>query len=244
MNRVFYYELKRLIFSRTYIGLFIINGVFAWYLLTSDIIAGIACTAPFSVWSFGAYLGKVMPICILAVLFLLSCYYSKKQKSVETLTAQTPVSPGQFLVIRGVALLACFLLLCILVIGLALFFYIRFFGVYQFLDFLLPAILVLPSCFIFAVGIGLLAGRIHQVLLYLVMFIFFALGVSSVSGDFDYFGTGYFVNKPLSLPVDAFGEPAFYVSMAFGFTRLLYFVAGLAFFMISVSLSGKKARKA
>ena len=84
MNRVFYYELKRLIFSRTFIGLFIVNGVFAWYLLTSDIIAGVACTAPFSAWSFGAYLGKVMPICILAVLFLLSCYYSKKKKNYQT----------------------------------------------------------------------------------------------------------------------------------------------------------------
>ena len=244
MNRVFYYELKRLIFSRTFIGLFIVNGVFAWYLLTSDIIAGVACTAPFSAWSFGAYLGKVMPICILAVLFLLSCYYSKKQKSVETLMAQTPVSPGQFLAIRSAALLVCFLLICILVTGLALFFYIRFFGFCQFLDFLLPAILLLPSCFIFAVGIGLLAGRVHQSLLYLVMLIFFALGFSGVGGDFDYFGTGYFVNKPLSLPVDAFGEPAFHVSMAFGIARLLYFVAGIALFMISVSLSGKKARKA
>lgn len=241
MNKIFYYELKRLIFNKIFIGLLIVNGVYAWYLLTTDIIAGIAYTAPFSAWSFGAYLGKVMPFSILTILFLLSFYYSKKQKSVETLTAQTPISPAQFLMIRSAALLVCFLLICILVVGLSLFFYIRFFDFHKFFDFLLPAVLILPSCFAFAVGIGWLAGRIHQAVLYLLMLIAFAASFSNIGGAFDFFGAGYFGSYPLSLPVDSFGEPAFDVGAAFYAARLMYFTGGVILFMISISISGKKA---
>ncbi len=244
MNRIFYYELKRLICNKIFVGLFIVNGVLAWYLLTRDIIAGIAYTAPFSAWSFGAYLGKVMPFCILAILFLLSFYYSKKQKSVETLTAQTPVSPGQFLAIRIAVLFVCFLLICMLIIGLSIFFYIRFFDRYPFFDFLLPTVLILPPCFVFSTGIGLLAGRIHQNLLYFLMLVAFVLGFSNISSFFDFFGAGYFVSAPLSLAVDAFGEPAFHISLPFYLARFLYFAGGIMLIMINVRLLEKKARKA
>lgn len=244
MNRIFYYELKRLIINKIFIGLLLVNGVYAWYLLTTDIIAGIAYTAPFSAWSFGAYLGKVMPFSILTVLFLLSFYYSKKQKSVEILTEQTPISPGQFLIIRSTALLVCFLIISILAIGISLFFYIHFWEYHKFTGFLLPALFILPPCFVFAVGIGQLAGRIHQALLYLLMLAAFAVSFSDFNGAFDFFGAGYFSSYPLSLPFDAFGEPAFEVSMEFFTARLIYFTGGIVLFIISISISGKKAKKA
>lgn len=70
------------------------------------------------------------------------------------------------------------------------------------------------------------------------------MDVSNSSGYFDFFGAGYFASEPLSLAIDTFGEPAFFISPSFYCARALYFVAGIALIMISVRLSGKKARKA
>lgn len=244
MNKIFYYELKRMIFNRLFLGMFVVNGVFAWYVLTTDIIAGIAYTAPFSSWSYGTYLGKVMPISILTILLLLSGYHGKKQKQVEILTMTTPVSPAKQMLIQTAVLTVCFAVLCILITGISTIFYIRFFQLSEFADFILPSLLLILPCFVFSVGLGQLLGRFHQVLIFVLVLIVFAVGFCGIQNVFDFFGSGYFSSYPLTLPVNADGEPDFAVDILFGIIRLLYFFIGIAFFSITIKLLNRKSRKA
>lgn len=103
------------------------NGFFAWYVLTTDIILGTCFTAPFSLWSYCTYLGKVMPISMITILLLLAGYYGKKQKRVEILTTATPVTLATQMLIRTLIIFICFTILCFIIICLALYFYLHFF---------------------------------------------------------------------------------------------------------------------
>lgn len=246
MNKIFYYELKRMISGRIYLGMLVINALSAWYVLTTDIIAGIAYTAPFSAWSYGAYLGKVMPVAILTVLLLLSGYYGKKQKKVEVLTMTAPVSPAKQMMIRTAVLAVCFAVILALTTGISMVFYIRFFRFHDFFAFVLPSLFVIVPCFVFTVGLGQLLGRFHQSLVFVLILLVFLAGFSGIYsfGMFDFFGTDYFCYYPLTLPVNADGEPDFAIHAGFGIIRLLYFLAGIVFFIMAVRFSKHKSRKA
>ena len=127
MSKVFFYECKRILLKKMFFGILIVNGFFSWYILTTDIILGIGYTAPFSLWSYCTYLGKVMPIGIITVLLLLSNYYGKKQKSVEVLTMTTNITALQEMLIRTCTIGICFLIICMIDISFAFFFYFHFF---------------------------------------------------------------------------------------------------------------------
>lgn len=244
MNKIFRYELRRLVWNKFFIGLLAINGIYAWYVLTTETIAGVAYTAPFSIWSFGAYLASSMPLSILTVLFLLSVYYSKKEKQVEILTTATPVNKAHYTLIRSAAVTICFLIICAVIFGLGIYFYITIFDYRNIISFLLPSGMILLPCLLFTLGVGHLAGRIHQGLLYVLMIIALVVGFAGFPGNFDFFGNWYFRSYPISLPVGKNGEPAFMVSSAFGAARLLYLVIGGILLTIGISTQQRKAKKA
>ena len=244
MTKIFGYELRRMILNKFYIGLLIINGVYAWYALTTETIAGVADTAPFSPWSFGAYLARVMPVSILTVLFLLTLYHTKNERQVGVLTAATPVDPIRYALVRVGAIAVCFLMISVLVVGLGLYFYISVFAYRDFHAFALPTLMILLPCFVFAIGAGYSAGRIHPGLLYALMLAALIVGFIGIGGNFDFFGGGYFSQYPRSLPVGADGEPAFTVGMGFWLARLVYLAAGGVLLAIGIGSSRKKPRKA
>ncbi|MDE7243516.1 MAG: hypothetical protein K2O18_06010 [Oscillospiraceae bacterium] len=78
MAKIFRYELKRLLFNKFTAGLLVVIGFYSHWLMNGEVIAGIANTAPFSPWSFGYYLAKILPLLMLALLFFISFLYSKK----------------------------------------------------------------------------------------------------------------------------------------------------------------------
>jgi hypothetical protein len=243
LSKIFRYELRRLVWNKFFLGLLIINGVYAWYTLTHDIIAGIAYTAPFSPWSFGAYLAKVMPLAVLTVLFLISTYFSKKEKQAEVLTTATPVNPVAYSLVRCGAVAVCFLIISALVIALGDCFYAFVFAYRNFSAFILPSFLILLPCFLFALGIGYLAGRIHPVLLYVLMLVALVAGFAGIGGAFDFFGAGYFGSRPLTLPVGADGEPAFTLGAGFWTARVVYLALGVIVLVIGISAFRHKTRK-
>lgn len=61
MAKLFRYELRRLVFSRFFLGLLTVLLWYGWQLLNTVTILGVAYTAPFSPWSFGAYLAGLGP---------------------------------------------------------------------------------------------------------------------------------------------------------------------------------------
>jgi len=244
LNKILRYELRRLVWNKFFIGLLVINGIYAWYVLTTETITGVAYTAPFSLWSFGDYLASILPLSILTVLFLLSIYYSKNEKQVEILTTATPVNKIRYALVRSAAVTICFLAICAVIFGLGIYFYITFFDYRNIIPFLLPSGMIILPCLLFTLGIGYLAGRIHQGLLYALMIIALVVGFAGFGGNFDFFGSWYFSSYPISLPVGKDGEPAFMVSTGFWIARLVYLVAGGVLLTIGINTQQRKAKKA
>lgn len=242
LRRILKYELRRLIWNKIFIGLLFINGVYSWYILSTDTIKGTAYTAPFSQWSFGTYLASVMPLAVLTMLFLVSIYYSKQEKQVEVLTTATPINPIHYALVRSGVIAIGFLIICMVLFGLSLFFYISVFNYWDFTPFILPTLMILLPCFFFSLGVGYIAGRIHPRLLYVLMLVALIIGFAGNGGDFDFFGHGYFSSYPLTLPIGSNGEPAFVVSAGFGIARVLYLVVGVILLTISLSVYRRKVQ--
>ena len=237
MNRILKYELKRLLLNKFFIGLCVINGIFSWYTLTSDTIAGVAYTAPFSSWSFSAYLASVMPISILTVLFLLSIFHSKNEKQVAVLTAATPINTSRYTLVRLTVIALGFFFLCALVIGMSIIFYATFFHFWNYSVFILPAIITILPCFVFALGAGNLLGRIHRGFLYGLMLVSLATNFIPLPETLNFtgiFGSGFYANFPMSLPLAADGDPAYTLSAAFLAVRAFYLVIGVVLLAVSV----------
>lgn len=229
--------------SGLYIAMLAVNAVFAWYVLTTEIIEGIAYTAPFSVWSSCAYIGKTLPIAIITVLLLQAGYYGKQQKRVEIITSAAPMTYAQTLLIRTAVLGVCFLIICLVDSLLGAVFFASFFGYYGFGAFIIPALLEIIPCFAFAVGIGHLAGRLHCSLVYALLPIAFIAGFLGASGAFDIFGGGFFSAYPLTLPVGADGEPEFAMNSVWLLARLIYLVLGAALIFVNI-VSRPKVKRA
>jgi hypothetical protein len=244
LNKIFRYELRRLIWNKFFIGLLIINVIYAWYILTTETIAGVAYTAPFSLWSFGAYFASILPLTILTMLFLLSVYYSKKEKQVEILTTATPVNKIYYALVRCAAVTICFLIICAILFCLGIYFYITIFDYRNILPFLLPSVILMLPCLLFTLGFGQLVGRVHQGLLFALMILALIIGFSGFGGNFDFFGHWYFSKYPISLPVGKDGEPAFIISSGFWIARLVYLVTGGLLLTFVISMQQRKAKKA
>lgn len=169
-------------------------------------------------------------------------YYGKQQKRVEILISAAPITHTKTLMIRTAALGVCFLIICLIESVLGAVFYASFFGYYGFGAFILPALLEIIPCFVFSVGIGHLAGRIHQGLVYALLPIVFITGFLGAAGAFDLFGGGFFSAYPLTLPVNSDGEPGFVMNSTWLLARFIYLVAGAAILIANSAFRPKIKR--
>ena len=78
MRKVFYYECKRLLWNKFFFGLLLVLLFFGWQVLDRVTILGVSHTAPFSPWSFGDYLGRLLPLLWIGALFFLTFFISAK----------------------------------------------------------------------------------------------------------------------------------------------------------------------
>ena len=62
MGKIYLYELRRTVRSKFFWGLLAVCLFFGWNTLKTATIRGAAHTAPFSPWSFGAYLSRLLPL--------------------------------------------------------------------------------------------------------------------------------------------------------------------------------------
>lgn len=240
MKKVFCYELRRVLFSWLFLAMLVVNGMYAWYVLTSEIISGVAHTAPFSVWSYCTYIGEAMPMGMITVLLLLAGYYGKKQKQAEILLSAAPVTPAQHLVLRSLVLGVCFLVVCAVIMIAAAVFYISFFQYSDYAVFLLPACLLIIPCFSFMLGLGHLLGRLHQGFVYLLAGLASLIRLAAADYKWDLFCAGYFSGYPLTLAPGESGEPGFYMQPAWVAFRILYFLLGMGFLFLSVHCARRK----
>lgn len=221
------YELKRLILNKFFFLLAAVSGLYGYLILSDEIIYGIAYTAPFSPWSYGIYIAKVLPLLLVTLLFFITFLYSRQEKQVRLLTSATPVNIPVYCAIKCAAITAGFVIISLFVILISVIFYAKVFGFYNFSKFLAPIFITLIPAFLFIFGIGLLAGSIQSNILYALRLAALALGFFPLPEFFDIYGGTFFASYPLTLPAGVDGEPAFTLPALFIAGKIFFSAAGI-----------------
>ena len=158
MSKIFQYECRRLLWNKFFIGLAVVLLLYGALLLHAVTILGVSHTAPFSPWSFGDYLSRMLPLLWIGMLFFLTFYTSPKARRAAVLMDATPMPSKQYALVRCAAALMGGVLLSLLCMGEAAVFYGRMFHWYGWGDLLLPALATLLPALVFALGSGWAAG--------------------------------------------------------------------------------------
>ncbi len=201
MNKIVFYEIRRLLLSKIYLALLFLTLVFSYYVLRNHTILGTAYTAPFSRWSYASFLSSVVPFLIVSIIFFCTYVFSKQELAVRTITLSTPLSMTTYYITKGIAIWLAFSFTSILVIGLSFAFYAYGFKFYNYADFLQPILLVLIPPALFFFGFGMLAGLINngwQYVLIVLAFIFGNLNYSPIPGYGEVFSIAFFENYPIN----------------------------------------------
>ena len=158
MGKIFRYECRRLLWNKFFIGLAVVLLSYGAFVLHAVTILGVAHTAPFSPWSFGDYLSRMMPLLWIGMLFFLTFYTSLQARRTAILTDAAPMPPKQYALVRCTAALTGGVLLSLLCMAEAAVFYGRMFRWYSWGSLLLPALVTLLPALVFAPGERLAAG--------------------------------------------------------------------------------------
>lgn len=229
MIKLFLYELRRFRLNKFFIGLLAVTMLYSMLVMDSDIILGVANTAPFSPWSFGTYLAKLLPLLLIALLFLLSFLSSKQEKEVRALTDATPISPSKYRALRYGAITTAFALITLLPVGYGWWFYAVNFHITDFGGLLAPMLCTLIPAFLFIMGLGSLAGRIHSALVFVLMPVVLLAGFLPIADSLDLYGSSLYMKYPLTLGVL---DPSFCLPPAAILWKLIYSVSGIAMLLI------------
>ena len=132
MVKIFRYECKRLLWNKFFFGHSGRDPVLRLAGTHRRLHSG-GCphTAPFSPWTFGDYLSRLLPLLWIGVLFFLTFFTSGAERRAAVLTAATPVRPWQYALARLGAALTGTVLQSLAVLLLSAVFYARMFLVVQ-----------------------------------------------------------------------------------------------------------------
>ena len=85
MIKIFRCECRRLLCNKFFIGLLAVLLFYAGQVFYAVALPGVAHTAPFSPWSFGAYLGRLLPLVWVGALFFLTFFTSARERRAAVL---------------------------------------------------------------------------------------------------------------------------------------------------------------
>ena len=71
MIKIFQYECKRLLWNKFFFGLLLVILFYGGQVLNSVTILGVSHTAPFSPWSFGDYLSRMIPLLWIGLILII-----------------------------------------------------------------------------------------------------------------------------------------------------------------------------
>ena len=233
MIKIFLYECKRLIFNKFFCGILFVLLFYGWQVLSNATILGVSHTAPFSAWSFGDYLSRMLPLLWIGVLFFLTFFTSAKARRAAVLTDATQTSPRRYALARCSAALMGTVLLTLACLVEAAVFYGRYFGWYAWGELLVPTIVTLIPALVFALGSGWLLGRIRPWLIYVWMAVPFACMARALPKTLSLWNGSFFTNYPLTLGIL---DPAFSLPVSVVLAQCGLLLCGIA---LLVYRSGK-----
>ena len=225
MGKIFRYECRRLLWNKFFIWLAVVLLLYGALVLHAVTILGVAHTAPFSPWSFGDYLSRMIPLLWIGSLFFLIFFTSGKARRAAVLTDAAPMEPRQYALARcGAALLGTGLL-TLACLGEAAVLYGWYFGWYGWEKLVLPALVTLAHSLVFALGSGWLLGQLRPWLVYVWMVVPFALLAQPLSETLGIWNGIFFTRYPLTLEAL---DPAFSIPAAVLLAQGLLLAAGAA----------------
>ena len=233
MIKIFLYECKRLIFNKFFCGILFVLLFYGWQVLSNATILGVSHTAPFSAWSFGDYLSRMLPLLWIGVLFFLTFFTSAKARRAAVLTDATQTSPRRYALARCSAAHMGTVLLTLACLVEAAVFYGRYFGWYAWGELLVPTIVTLIPALVFALGSGWLLGRIRPWLIYVWMAVPFACMALPLPKTLSLWNGSFFTNYPLTLGIL---DPAFSLPVSVVLAQCGLLLCGIA---LLVYRSGK-----
>lgn len=239
MTKIFCYELRRLLLNKLFIGILVVSMVYGWLTLTTVTILGTANTAPFSPWSFGDYLSRLLPMICLGELFFLTFFVSRQEQQAAVITKATPVSRRKYAAVRCGTVLVGTAVLALFIVGLCWVFYIRLFHWTDFTELLAPLVLILLPAVVFCLGLGWALGRVHPVLVYGLMAAVFLLSWAPLPQPLGFSLDSFFTDYPRTLGAL---DPAFSVPASVLCGRAAYLLIGGAAFLWSIE-NGHKRKK-
>ena len=234
MGKIFQYECRRLLWNKFFIGLAVVLLLYGAFVLHAVTILGVSHTAPFSPWSFGDYLSRMLPLLWLWILFFLTFYTSPKARRTAVLMDAAPMPPKQYALARCAAALAGGALLTLLCIVEAAVFYGRMFGWFGWGSFLLPALATLLPALVFALGSGWLLGQFLPWLVYVWMAIPFLLAAIPLPDALGLWNGQFFTSYPLTLGTM---DPEFVMPVSVIVAQITLLILGAA---LMVSCSRRK----
>ena len=199
MGKIFRYECKRLLWNKFFAGLLLVLLFYGWQVLTGATILGVSHTAPFSPWSFGDYLSRMVPLLWIGGLFFLTFFTSGKARRAAVLTVAAPMEPRRYALVRCAAALAGTALLALAVLAEAAVFYGWYFGWHSWGELALPALVTLVPPLVFALGSGWLLGRLRPWLVYVWMLVPAALLALPLPEALGLWNGSFFTQYPLTL---------------------------------------------
>ena len=210
MIKIFRCECRRLLCNKFFIGLLAVLLFYAGQVFYAVALPGVAHTAPFSPWSFGAYLGRLLPLVWVGALFFLTFFTSARERRAAVLTAATPADPRRYALTRCAAALVGTALLCLAALALAAVCYARLFGWYGWGTLVLPTLVTLAPPLVFALGSGWRLGEVRPWLLYVWMAFPFVLSALPLPQALGLWDGSFFAGYPLTLDAldPAFSMPA------------------------------------
>lgn len=169
MARIYLFELRRLLVNRMFFGILAVLLTYGWLTLSGTIILGIADTAPFSPWSFGFYLSRMLPILCLGEMLMANFYVSPEERRARPVLAASPVHPGKLAAVRGAAILTGSVILGASAAMLAVGFLVSLFGA-QTYEGLMPAtVITLAPPIVLCLGTGVAITRFQNRILAYVL---------------------------------------------------------------------------
>ena len=235
MGKIYRYECRRLLWNQFFVGLIAVLLCYGALVLRDATILGVSHTAPFSPWSFGDYLCRMLPLLWIGALFFLTFFTSNKARRAAALTEAAPMRPARYTLARCAAAFTGTVMLALLCIVEAAVFYGRMFGWYDWGSLVFPALVTLRPPLVFALGSGWLLGRLRPWLLYVWMLLPFALAALPLPEALGLWNGGLCTSYPLTLGML---DPAFSLPAAAWAVQGLLLAAGVL--LLLVAGKGKK----
>ncbi len=153
------------------------------------------------------------------------------RKKCRRLQTQRPYDPAKYRLVRCASIIIGFLIISLAAIAVSFIFYAAIFHFTDYGNFIIPILFVLIPAMLFVLGVGMALGKLHPVLVYVLIPVTLLLTFLPLPDSVNLFGGNFFADYPAALNVV---EPPFAIPSSMLTARILYAAIGIVLTLFSV----------